>query len=66
MYLDISSIKGDSYGGKKFWLLIVDEATDNCWSYFLKQKSDAAKKVVEFIKDLKLKENIEVKEMKKI
>ena len=51
MYLDISSIKDESYGGKKFWLLIVDEATDNCWSYFLKNKSEAGKKVVEFIKD---------------
>ena len=38
MYLDISSIKGEGYGRKKFWLLIVDEATNNCWSYFLKQK----------------------------
>ena len=66
MYLDISSIKSESYGGRKFWLLIVDEATNNCWSYFLKNKGQAAEKVVEFIKDLKSKENIEVKEMQKI
>jgi hypothetical protein len=31
-YLDISSIKGQSYGGSCFWALIVDDHTDYCWS----------------------------------
>ena len=26
--IDISSIKAKSYGGNKFWLLVVDECTD--------------------------------------
>jgi hypothetical protein len=30
--LDISSIRDKSYGGSWFWLLIVDDYTDYCWS----------------------------------
>jgi hypothetical protein len=29
-YLDISSIKGESYGGSCFWALVVDDQTDYC------------------------------------
>ena len=61
LYIDISSIKSESFGKKKFWLLIVDEATDNCWSYFLKQKSQTAKTVAEFVQNLKSKENVVVR-----
>jgi len=42
---DISSIKDVSLGGSKFWLLVVDEATDMCWSFFLKQKSETRDKI---------------------
>ena len=34
--LDISSVNSTSRNINKFWLLIVDDATDYCWSYFLK------------------------------
>jgi hypothetical protein len=34
VYLDISSIKGESYGGSCFWALVVDDHTDYCWSLF--------------------------------
>jgi hypothetical protein len=40
VYLDISSIKGKSYGGSCFWALVLDDHTDYCWSLFLKAKSD--------------------------
>jgi hypothetical protein len=30
VYLDISSIKGESYGGSCFWSLVVDDYTDYC------------------------------------
>jgi hypothetical protein len=36
LYIDISSIKNASYGGSKFWALVVDDYTDYCWSIFLK------------------------------
>ena len=33
-YIDISSIKSKALGGSKFWLLIIDDATDFCWNFF--------------------------------
>ena len=38
--MDISSVKTKSLGGWKFWLLIIKDSTDMCWSYFLKEKSE--------------------------
>jgi hypothetical protein len=32
---DISYLQNSSFGGSKFWLLVVDEATSMVWSYFL-------------------------------
>jgi hypothetical protein len=60
LYVDISSIKGTSFGGAKFWALIIDNFLSYCWSYFLKKKDELKDKVVELIKELK-NENIQVK-----
>jgi hypothetical protein len=60
IYIDISSIKGENFGGSKFWALIVDDYTDFCWSYFLRKKSDLKEKLVNFIQELKTKK-IDVK-----
>lgn len=43
---DVSSVKKISLGGSKFWLLIVDEATDVCWSFFLMRKSDLSENML--------------------
>jgi hypothetical protein len=51
--IDISSVKGLSYGNRKFWLLIVDDCVDQCWSEFLAKKSDTTKVMLMLIKDLK-------------
>ena len=40
MYLDISSMKDESFGGKKHWHMLVDKATQYKHSFFLKKKSD--------------------------
>ena len=40
IFIDISSMMHPSAGGRKHWLLIVDEATDYAHSTVLKQKSD--------------------------
>jgi hypothetical protein len=61
LFFDISSIKNTSFGGANFWLLIVDDATDQSLSYSLKKKSDTAQTIVNLIKHLKEKERIEVK-----
>jgi hypothetical protein len=34
LYVDMSSIKGTSFGGTKFWALIIDDFSSNCWSFF--------------------------------
>ena len=49
----MSSVRHPSYGGAKFWLLIIDDATRMCWSTFLKQKSDKCERVIRFIKNLR-------------
>ena len=60
LYIDISSIATESFGGSKFWTLIVDDCTNFCWSYFLKKKSDLKEQVTNLIQELKTKD-IEVK-----
>ena len=52
LYMDTSSVKTTSIGGSKFWLLVVDEATDMCWSMFLKKKSDLTENMVLLINTL--------------
>ena len=54
IYVDLSTIKSTSAGGKKNWLLIVDEATDMKWSMFLKKKSDLANEMLQFIQELSM------------
>jgi hypothetical protein len=56
LYVDISSIKGNSFRGAKFWALIVDDYSSYCWSYYLKRKDELANKLVGFIKELRNEE----------
>ena len=51
LYVDISSIKGKSRGGRKFWLLIADDATPKKWSFFLKSKDEQYRVLVNFVKN---------------
>jgi hypothetical protein len=37
---DISSVKALSQGGNHFWLLVMDDFTKYCWSFFLPHKDD--------------------------
>jgi hypothetical protein len=54
VYLDISSIKGESYGGSCFWALVLDDHTDYCWILFLKAKSDFKGKFLTLLTYLKI------------
>jgi hypothetical protein len=54
VYLDISSIKDVSYGGSRFWVIIVDGYTNYCWSIFLKNKSKLKEKMFPLLTDLKI------------
>jgi hypothetical protein len=49
LFIDITSIKKKSIGGSKFWLVIVDDATNFTWSIFLKQKNHTAERVMELL-----------------
>jgi hypothetical protein len=55
LMINISSVKKKSYGGKMFWLLVLDNCTDKAWSFFLKHKDDQVEVVIEHIKELNSK-----------
>ncbi len=57
LFVDIRSPLTQSMGGKQHWLLVRDDCTDYCWSYFLKEKSDSRSHVIELIKELDSKYN---------
>jgi glycosylphosphatidylinositol transamidase (GPIT) subunit GPI8 len=59
LYVDIGSVKGTSFGGSKFWVLIIDNFSSYCWSFFFKKKDKLKDKIVKLIKELK-RENIQV------
>jgi hypothetical protein len=54
LYVDISSIKERSFGGAKFWALIIDDYTDYCWSFVMKNKSDIKARIKTLLADLKI------------
>jgi transposase InsO family protein len=53
-YANISSIKERNFGGAKFWVLIVDDFTDYCWSFVMKNKSDIKARIKTLLTDLKI------------
>jgi transposase InsO family protein len=54
LYMDISSIKERSIGGAKFWALIVNDYTDYCWSFVLKNNSDLKIKIKTLLTDSRI------------
>ena len=52
IFIDTSSIKSKSFGGTKFWLLVVDDKSSQTWSYFLKQKSDQVNVMLTFLRQM--------------
>ena len=61
MFIDISSFKHESMGGKRHWLILVDELSDCSHSFFLKRKSDQIELFPNWIKELKAKYGIDIK-----
>ena len=60
----ISSMIHPSAGGKKHWLLILDEATDYTNSIFVKKKSDMVETMIMWIKNLFMKYHIRIKKIR--
>ena len=61
LFIDISSFKHESMGGKRHWLIVVDEFSDCSHSFFLKRKSDQKELFPIWIKELKAKFGIDIK-----
>jgi hypothetical protein len=53
IFIDISKFSHQSTIGSKYWLLIVDDATDYTWSLFLKEKSNQYDWIVEILTSMK-------------
>jgi len=60
-FIDISSIKAESFGGKKFWLGMLDDCTDCFITKFLTAKSQVGQTVVEVFQELKVRYQIHPK-----
>jgi hypothetical protein len=52
--INIRSIKERSFGGTKFWALIVDNYRDYCWSYVLKKDLNLKGKAITLLADLRV------------
>ena len=61
MYIDRSSLKHESKGGKRHWLIVVDEFSDCSHSFFLKRKSDQIELLPVWMKELKAKNGSDIK-----
>ena len=61
LFVDISSFKHESMGGKRHWLIVVDKFSDCSHSFFLKRKSDQIELFPIWIKELKAKYGIDIK-----
>jgi len=64
LFVDISSVLKASGGGRKFWILAVDDKTDYCWSYFVKSKSELPEKIISLIKSLEAKNGVKVEKIR--
>lgn len=61
LFLDISHPKTNSLGCKRNWLLVLDDATDCPFSFFMSHKDLLSANLVPFIKDLRDTYGIKVK-----
>ena len=61
MFLDISSIRKPSMAGRQHWVMLVNEATKYKKSFFLKKKNEQVDPIIDWIKALKARHEIQVK-----
>jgi len=53
LFINISHPQSRSFGGSQYWLLVVDNVTDYCFSIFLKSKDQLGSAMIHLIKELK-------------
>ena len=61
LFIDISSFKHESMGGKRHWLILIDKFSDCSHSFFLKRKSDQIDMICIWTRKLKAKHGIDIK-----
>ena len=60
LFFDISSPSTPPFGGKKHWLLVVEDSGNCAWSFFLKKKSNLSGVMLGLIKNLRNKYSMKV------
>jgi len=60
LFIDISHLQNKSFGGSQYWLLVVGNVTNYCFSIFLKSKDQLGSAMIPLIKELKNKHTIVV------
>ena len=60
LFFDISSPSTLTFGGKHHWLLVIDNCSDYCWSFFPREKSDLTHTMLVLIDNLKTRWNLQV------
>ena len=60
LFFNISSSLIPTFGGRKHWLLDMEDSTNYAWSNFLNEKSDLKNVIMSLIGNLKTKDNIQV------
>ena len=61
MYLEFSSMRKPSMGGREHWVMLVDKATKYKKSFFLKKKNEQVEPLIDRIKAMKARHEIQVK-----
>src|SRR6056300_736434 len=52
LFLDIASVNQSSFGGNQYWILVLDNFSGFCWTFFCKEKSDLPEITLKLLKDL--------------
>ena len=60
LFFDISSQSTLTFGGKHHWLLVINNCSNYCWSFFPREKSDLAQTMLGLVYNLKIKLNLQV------
>ena len=61
LFINISSVNIESYGGSKYWAIVVDDYSNFKWCVFMKKKSMLASKILPIIKELNLRKQTVMK-----
>ena len=55
LFIDISWVNVESYGGSRYWAIVVDDFSNFKWCVFMKRKSQLKNKIIPILKELNLR-----------